>query len=188
MLQLVADDGQYTATGTVNVAVAPAPPVTHLLPVYVTPYTSTSPLWRYRLNRTLTNWIPHLYAQLNNPNLAQGNINSFIQASNKLAGKTYTVPNVDPWADAYTLNTVEAMCYALMYDPQGDPAVIAAQNTFRTNLNNWIPIILGAQESDGYLHTYTTLRGLARWSNNSLHEGYVGGYFIEAALAHYLMT
>ena len=188
VLQLAANDGQYTATGTVNVAVAPAPPATHLLPVYVTPYSITSPLWRYRLNRTLTNWIPHLYAQLNNTNLAQGNINSFIQASNKLAGKAYTVPSADPWADAYTLNTVEAMCYALMYDAQGDPAVIAAQNAFRTNLNYWIPIILGAQESDGYLHTYTTLRGLTRWSNNSLHEGYVGGYFIEAALAHYLMT
>ena len=188
VLQLAAYDGQYTATGTVNVAVAPVPPANHLLPVYVTPYTITSPLWRYRLNRTLTNWIPHLYAQLNNPNLAQGNINSFIQTSNKLAAKAYTVPSVDPWADAYTLNTVEAMCYALMYDAQGDPAVIAAQNSFRTNLNYWIPIILAAQESDGYLHTYTTLRGLTRWSNNSLHEGYVGGYFIEAALAHFLMT
>jgi DUF1680 family protein len=75
-----------------------------------------------------------------------------------------------------------------MYDAQGDPAVIATQNTFRTNLNRWIPIILGAQESDGYLHTYTTLRGWLRWSDNSLHEGYVGGYFIEAGLAHYLMT
>ncbi len=188
VLQLAAYDGQYTGTSTVNVAVAPAPPATHLLPVYVTPYSITSPLWRYRLNRTLTNWIPHLYAQLNNTNLAQGNINSFIQAGNKLAGRAYTVPNADPWADAYTLNTVEAMCYALMYDAQGDPTVIAAQNAFRTNLNYWIPIILGAQESDGYLHTYTTLRSLPRWSNNSLHEGYVGGYFIEAALAHYLMT
>jgi uncharacterized protein len=188
VLQLSAYDGQYTSTGTVNVAVAPAPPPTHLLPVYVTPYSITSPLWRYRLNRTLTNWIPHLFAELNNTSNSVGNINSFIQAGNKLAGRAYTVPSVDPWADAYTLNTVEAMCYALMYDAQGDPVVIAAQNAFRTNLNYWVPIILGAQESDGYLHTYSTLRGLARWSNNSLHEGYVGGYFIEAALAHYLMT
>ena len=188
VLQLSAYDGQYTSTGTVNVAVAPVFSATHLLPVYVTPYTITSPLWRYRLNRALTNWIPHLYAQLNNPNLAQGNINSFIQTSNKLAATAYTVPSVDPWADAYTLNTVEAMCCALTYDAQGDPVVIAAQNSFRTNLNYWIPIILAAQESDGYLHTYTTLRGLTRWSNNSLHEGYVGGYFIEAALAHFLMT
>ena len=188
VLQLAADDGQDSATSTVSVAVAPAPPATHLLPVYVAPYAIASPLWRYRLDRTLTNWIPHLYAELNNTNLAEGGINDFIQASNKLAGKSYTIPNSDPWADAYTLNAVEAMCYALMYDAHGNPAILSAQVAFRTNLNYWIPIILGAQESDGYLHTYTTLRGLARWSNNSLHEGYVGGYFIDAALAHYLMS
>jgi DUF1680 family protein len=98
------------------------------------------------------------------------------------------VPTVDPWADAYTLNTVEAMCDALMYDAQGDAAILIAQNSFRTNLNRWLPIILSAQESDGYLHTYTTVRGAARWSNKDLHEGYVGGYFIEAGLAHYLMN
>jgi DUF1680 family protein len=188
VLALTAYDGQYRATNTLKVAVAAPAPATHALPVYPAPYRVNSPLWTYRLNKTLTNWIPHLYAQLNNPALAQGNINSFIQASNKLAGKAYTVPAADPWADAYTLNAVEAMCYALLYDAQGDPAILQAQATFRTNLNYWIPIILGAQEPDGYLHTYTTLRGLPRWSNNTLHEGYVGGYFIEAALAHYLMT
>ncbi len=80
------------------------------------------------------------------------------------------------------------MCDALMYDPQGDPAIIAAQAAFQTNLNYWIPIILSAQEPDGYLHTYTTLRGLGRWTINTDHEGYVGGYFIEAGLAHYLLN
>ena len=187
-LQLSAYDGEYTNTSTLNVAVAPTPPATHLLPVYVSPYTINSPLWTYRLNKTLTNWIPHLYAELNDTSNSVGNINSFIQAGNLLAGRAYTVPGADPWADAYTLNAVEAMCYALMYNAQGDPNVLAAQATFRTNLNYWIPIILSAQAPDGYLHTYCTLHGVAHWSNNTLHEGYVGGYFIEASLAHYLMT
>ena len=80
------------------------------------------------------------------------------------------------------------MCYALMYNPQGDAAIIAAQAAFKTNLAYWMPLILSAQEPDGYLHTYTTLRGLGRWTINTDHEGYVGGYFIEACLAHYLMT
>jgi DUF1680 family protein len=186
VLQMAAFDGQYTNTSTFNVTVAAPPPATHPLPVYVSPYRVTSSLWNYRLNKTLTNWIPHLYAQLNNTNLAQGNINSFMQVGNKLAGKTYTTPSADPYADAYTLNTVESMCYALMYDAQGDPGVIAAQNAFRTNLNYWIPIILSAQLTNGYLHTYCTLRNIAPWSNVSLHEGYVAGYFIEAGLAHYL--
>jgi DUF1680 family protein len=186
VLGLSAWDGQYTNTSTLNVTVAPTPPASHLLPVYPSTYQVNNPLWSYRLKNTLIHWIPHLYAQLNNTNLAQGNINSFIQAGRNLAGLSYSVPSVDPWADAYTLNTVESMCYASLYDAQGDSAILAAQTTFRTNLDYWIPLILSAQASDGYLHTYTTLRGIARWSNNTLHEGYVGGYFIEAGLAHYL--
>jgi uncharacterized protein len=189
ILQLTAYDGQYYGTNTVNVNVQPQFASVHPLPVYVdkNSYTINSRLWNYRLGKNLTNWIPHLYAELNNTNNSTGNINSFIQAGNKLAGRSYSVPSVDPWADAYTLNTVEAMCYALNYNAQGDPGILAAQAAFRTNLAYWVPIILAAQESDGYLHTYTTLRGLGRWTINSDHEGYVGGYFIEAGLAHYLM-
>ena len=51
------------------------------------------------------------------------------------------------------------MCDALLYDAQGDAAILSAQNSFRTNLNRWIPIILSAQEPDGYLQTYYTLGG-----------------------------
>jgi DUF1680 family protein len=190
LLQLTAFDGQYYSSNTLKLTVAPPFPEAHALPVYVekNSYLINSSLWNYRLKNTLIHWIPHLYSQLNNTNLAQGNINSFIQAGNKLAGRAYTVPNADPWADAYTLNTVEAMSYALAYNAQGDPAILAAQAAFQTNLAYWIPQILRAQESDGYLHTYTTLRGLGRWTINTDHEGYVGGYFIEAGLAHYLST
>ena len=190
LLQLTAFDGQYYSSNTTKVTVATPFPAAHALPVYVekNSYTISNSLWNYRLKNTLTHWIPYLYSQLNNTNLAQGNINSFIQAGNKLAGRAYNVPNVDPWADGYTLNAVEAMSYALMYDAQGDPAILAAQAAFQTNLAYWIPKILSAQESDGYLHTYTTLRGLGRWTINTDHEGYVGGYFIEAGIANYLST
>ncbi len=189
ILQLVAFDGQYPATNTLNVTVASPLPATHPLPVYVAPYAINSRLWTYRLNKTLTNWIPHLYAKLNDTNLAEGGIGNFIQAGNKLAGRSYSAHvGPYPFEDAYTLNTVESMCYALMYDAQGDSGVLSAQAAFQTNLSYWIPIILGAQESDGYLHTWTTLRGGARWSDNTLHEGYVAGYFLEAGLAHYLMS
>ena len=46
------------------------------------------------------------------------------------------------------LNTAEAMCVALTYDPQGDPEIIKAQDLFRNKLEEWIPIILAAQEKD----------------------------------------
>ena len=80
------------------------------------------------------------------------------------------------------------MCLALMVDPQGDAEIIAAQDAIRKKLDDWIPKILSAQEPDGYLQTFYTLNGLRRWTNKGDHEGYTAGYFIEAAIAHYLMT
>jgi DUF1680 family protein len=80
------------------------------------------------------------------------------------------------------------MCVALMVDPQGDQEIIAAQKAMREKLNDWIPKILSAQEPDGYLHTAYTLSGRPRWTNKGDHEGYTAGYFIESAIAHYMMT
>src|SRR6185437_14748956 len=52
--------------------------------------------------------------------------------------------------------TVEAMSIALMIDPQGDADIIRAHEKFRKTLDEWIPIILAAQEPDGYLQTAFT--------------------------------
>jgi DUF1680 family protein len=87
------------------------------------------------------------------------------------------------------------MCVALQLDPQGDAEIIAAQNLIRAKLEEWIPIILAAQEPDGYLQTRITLgfqneypHKPPRWTMHSEHEGYTAGYFIDAAIADYLMT
>jgi hypothetical protein len=70
----------------------------------------------------------------------------------------------------------------------------------RQKIDEWIPIILAAQEPDGYLQTRFTLGTPGRdgtiipapphWSpqGRSEHEGYVAGYFLEAAISHYNMT
>jgi DUF1680 family protein len=92
------------------------------------------------------------------------------------------------FSNAYVLNTVEAMCNALMIDPQGDADIISTQNAMRPKLDDWLPKILSAQEPDGYLQTWTTLGSTPRWSDKLGHEGYVAGYFLEAAIAHYRMT
>lgn len=135
----------------------------------------------------MVNWIPYLENQLSNTGLAEGGIQNFVNAGNKLAGRSYS-PHVGyVFSNAYTLNTVEAMCAALMIDPQGDSAISSAQSAMRTKLSDWLPKILSAQESDGYLQTAITLGG-TRWSYNGNHEGYVAGYFIEAGIMHYLMT
>ena len=104
------------------------------------------------------------------------------------------------FSNAWVHQTVEAMSIALMVDPRGDQEIIAAQRTMKATLEDWIPKILAAQESDGYLHTAWTLRNAPRpnppatpagnprprWSERwtpqfrGNHEGYVAGYFIEA--------
>jgi DUF1680 family protein len=188
VLRLTADDGQLTASDTLGVTVVPLPPAMHLDPVYMQTYKIDNPLWSDRVKKLITHWIPHCYTQLSNLNLPEGGINNFIQAGNKLAGRAYTRHVGYVFANAYVHNTVESMCVALMVDPQGDSEIIAAQDAMRAKLEDWIPKILGAQEPDGYLQTYFTLGGGARWTDNSAHEGYTAGYFIESAIAHYQMT
>ena len=147
-----------------------------------------STFWNARFKNIITTWIPYCYNQLSNTSLAEGGINNFVQAGRKLDGLSYTA-HVGYWfSNAYVHQTVEAMCYALMVDPQGDSAIISAQNGMRTKLADWIPKILNAAESDGYLHTWTTLGNKARWTDRAAHEGYTAGYFLESAIAHYLMT
>jgi uncharacterized protein len=164
---------------------------TYLDPVPPRPFKVSSPLWKARLKKQLTVWLPHVLDKLSDVNVAEGGIQNFVEAGKKLSGQAAKghVPSNMPWSNAYVLNAVEAMSEALMVDPGGDADIIAAQAKFKSKLEDWIPKILSAQEKDGYLQTYLTLGGLPHFNGNrGLHEGYVGGYFLEAAMAHYLMT
>ncbi len=188
VLKLAAQQGQLQAEDTLHVTVVAPPPAGPLQPVATTRYTVTNPLLRERLKQIIIHWIPHCYEKLSEPNLVEGGIENFTQAGNKLAGRPFVGHRGPPWPNAYVHNTVESMCLALLFDPQGDKETLAAQAAIRKKLGDWIPKILSAQEPDGYLQTFYTLNGLKRWSNKGDHEGYTAGYFIEAALAHYLMT
>src|SRR5205823_4266082 len=84
----------------------------------------------------------------------------------------------------------ESMCVALTIDAKGDPDIIKAQADMKTTIDKWIAIILAAQEPDGYLQTRFTLNGGNHWDPRTRgeHEGYTAGYFIDAAIAHYVAT
>ncbi|MGA2034872.1 MAG: beta-L-arabinofuranosidase domain-containing protein [Thermoguttaceae bacterium] len=187
-LQLTAGDGQSRASDTLRVTVAPPPPGTHFEPLWPRPFKIHSPLWNDRIKNLIVHWIPHCYDKISEPKLAEGGIENFTQAGNKVAGRPFSRHVGAPWANAWVHNTVESMCLALLVDPQGDKDVLRAQDAMRAKLDDWIPKILSAQESDGYLQTFYTLNALPRWSNKGDHEGYTAGYFIESAIAHYLMT
>jgi len=188
VLKLTADAGRLRGEDSLRVTVVSPPPTDPLRPVATTRYTVTSPLLRERLKQIILHWIPHCYEKLSEPNLPEGGIENFTQAGNKLAGRPFVGHRGPPWPNAYVHNTVESMCLALMVDPQGDRQVVAAQTAIGKKLDDWIPKILSAQEPNGYLQTFYTLSGRRPWTNKGDHEGYTAGYFIESALAHYLMT
>ena len=195
---------QYTlrglsATDLLRVRVEEPPTQSKLNSVYVSRYKINSPFWNDRLKYQIVNWIPHCIAKLEDKNLPEGGIENFRQAAEKLRGEPAKPHAGAPWADAYLLNTAESMCVALTLDPQGDSHIAAAQARFRAKLEEWIPIILAAQEKDGYFQTRFTLgtageqkQGIvpSRWDPHfrGEHEGYVAGYFIEMGIAHHIAT
>jgi len=196
VLQFAATSADQTAADTLHVTVTAPPPPGHLDPVYTTPYSISSPLWRDRTKQLIVHWIPHLIAKLSDPKVPEGGLNNFVQAGNKLAGRPYQPHFSAPWSNAYTHNTLESMCLALVVDAQGDQEMLAAQQAIKAKIEEWIPIILAAQEPDGYLQTRFTL-GFAneqgrklpgRWTIKGDHEGYTAGYFIDAAIAHFVGT
>lgn len=196
VLKLTAGKDSLSASSTVAVKAVAAPPKDRLDVVYTKKYKIDNPLWNHRAKALIVNWIPHCIEKNNDPNLREGGMNNFIEAAKKLRGEP-AKPHIGySFSNAWVHQTVESICIALMVDPQGDPEILKAQERMKATLEDWIPKILAAQESDGYLQTRYTLgtrgeRGTPeRWSPRlrSEHEGYVAGYFIESAINHYTLT
>ena len=190
VLRLSAGNGASSQSSTLKVTVVPPPPEERLESVETIRYKINSPLWSGRVKTQIVSWIPHLIDKLNEAKLAEGGMNNFIAAGTKLAGKPHIKHFGHVASDAWTYNIVESICLALLVDPQGDREIIKAQEAMKATLEDWIPKILAAQEPDGHLQTYFTLNDLEHWSveHRRDHEGYVAGYFLDAAVVHYEMT
>jgi DUF1680 family protein len=193
VLKLTAQDGDLYGSATHQVRVDSPPPEEPLNVVYTKRYKIDSPLWNHRAKALIVTWIPHCIEQIERPDLRNGGggIDNFIDAANKLAGKPHERHRGYVFSNAWVHQTIESICIALMVDPQGDEDIIAAQEKMKATLEKWIPIILAAQEPDGYLQTAFTLDDRKdRWSPRfrADHEGYTAGYFIESAINHYTLT
>ncbi|MBM4026624.1 MAG: Tat pathway signal protein, partial [Planctomycetes bacterium] len=202
VLQLTAEKSPGGASPTLRTSsslilkAVPAPPKDRLDVVYTENYRIDSPLWNARAKALIVNWIPHCIAQINDPNLkqGQGGIDNFLEAAKALRGEPHGRHKGYVFSNAWVHQTVESMCLALMVDPRGDPEILRAQEKMKATLEDWIPKILAAQEPDGYLQTAYTLADRSRWAerwsprNRRDHEGYVAGYFIESAINHYTLT
>ena len=200
VIQLTADNGESTSSSELTVKVELPPPAKQLDVVHTRTYAIDSPLWNHRARALIVRWIPHCIEMLERTDVSAGGLDNFIEAGKALRGEPHGAHKGYVFADAYVHNAVEAMSIALMVDPMGDPDIIRAHEQMRATLERWIPIILAAQEPDGYMQTAFTLprtsnRGgnqnpgpFLHWTRRGDHEGYTAGYFLEAAMVHYGMT
>jgi DUF1680 family protein len=195
-LSFTAWDGEQQTSDTVTVRVCDPPPPKRLDVVYTKHYSIDSRLWNDRFKAIIVHWIPYCVEQIERTDLTtgQGGLDNFIEAAKALRGQPHGKHKGYVFSNAWVHQTVEAMCEALMVDPKGDTAIIAAQEKMKNTLEKWIPIILSAQEPDGYLQTAWTLRDTSRWherwspEGRGNHEGYTAGYFIESAINDYTLT
>jgi uncharacterized protein len=188
-------DGLSASSHLAVQAVAP-PPAHRLDVVYTKHFAIDNPLWNARAKALIVNWLPHViaYCERTDLKVGEGGIDNFIEAGKANRGEPHGPHRGYVFSNAWVLESVEAMCIALMVDANGDAEIAAAQAKMRHTLERWIPIILAAQEPDGYLQTAKTLAPKNEWperwspSHRWAHEGYIAGYFIESAINHYTLT
>jgi DUF1680 family protein len=196
IISMTAEEGNLSSSSTLKVKVQQPPPKKRLDVVYTKRYKIDSPLWNDRARAMIVNWIPWCIDQIERTDLTlgEGGLDNFIEAGKALRGDPHGKHLGYVFSNAWVHQTIEAMSIALMVDPQGDKKIIAAQEKMKTTIEKWIPVILAAQEPDGYLQTAYTLRDTTRWKGRweprtrGNHEGYVAGYFLESAINHYTLT
>lgn len=82
--------------------------------------------------------------------------------------------------DSDVYKALEAMAFSLQ---------TTRDATLEKKADEWIAKIAAAQEPDGYLNTYYSLKGLdERWTDMEKHEDYCAGHLFEAAVAYYQAT
>ncbi len=196
VLTLSSQAGKMKSSSSLKVSVVNPPEEKRLDVVYTRRYKIDNPLWNDRAKALIVDWIPHCIEMIERTGLerGQGGLDNFTEAAKALRGEPHGRHLGYVFSNAWVHQTVESMCIALMVDPQGDKEIIAAQEKMKKTLERWIPVILAAQEPDGYLQTAFTLRDTTRWKERwapetrGNHEGYVAGYFIESAINHYTLT
>ncbi len=144
--------------------------------------------WKQQVKLQTEKWLPHCVTQMEKGGRGQELLN-LVATGKVLRGATNDWKFTGAiWSDAYVYNVMESICLALAFDPQGDPDFTAAQLGLRAKMEEWIPVILAAQDKDGYIHSYHVLRNHQRFTKDGDHEFYVMGYFLEMGVAHYRLT
>jgi DUF1680 family protein len=115
-----------------------------------------------------------------------GRVDNFLKAAGMMAPTSFTEY---PFDDTDVFKVIEGVSYSLQVKPNPE---------LEKQIDTLITIIAKAQEPDGYLYTFRTMKPakLHPWISNKRwekdpdlsHELYNCGHLYEAAVAHYLST
>ena len=133
----------------------------------------TDQFWKPKIDKVSTVTIPVCIEQTE---IKTPRIRNFEIAAGKRKGKFEGLFYDD--SDVY--KALEAIAYSLKNHPDAE---------LEKKADDWIDLIAGAQMPDGYIDTYYSLQFPdKRWTDMSMHEDYIGGHLIEAAVAYYQAT
>lgn len=133
----------------------------------------TDAFWKPKMVKVATKTLPACIYQTE---VKTARIRNFEKVARKQGEKHEGIYYDD--SDVY--KALEAIAYSLKNVP--DPGL-------EKKADEWIDKIAAAQQPDGYLNTYYTLRGLdQRWTDMEKHEDYCAGHLIEAAVAYFQTT
>ena len=131
-------------------------------------------------------WVPWLKSvrDVSLPNLLETTsplVRDFEYLAGMHRGEGDYVPSTDmhSWSDMFMYNTLEAMAASL---------VLEADAGLEAELDRRIDIVAGAQDSDGYIHSYHQVHGDPRWSDIGGSELFVAGHLMEAGAVHYRVS
>lgn len=151
-------------------------------PVLFTQVQVTDNFWAPKLNVNAAVTIPYTLGQC----VRAGRVDNFLRAAGKIPVDTVTA---FPFDDTDLYKAIEGASYSLQ--TKRNPAL-------EKYLDTLVADIAAAQEPDGYLYTFRTMKapkphewiGSKRWEKEEdlSHELYDAGHLYEAAVAHYQAT
>ena len=128
--------------------------------------------WLPRLKIYRDNLIPSIWPKLARP---------IAMLKSAATPEKKPIKGVYPYIEADVHKILEAASCTLVLSP--DPEL-------ERRINELIAVVGAAQQPDGYVDAFVLTHGLVPWSksNNDNEDGYVTGFLIEGAVAHYRST
>ena len=143
VLTLTATEANLNSSSTVKVNVHNPPKTKRLDVVYTKRYKIDSKLWSERAKAMIVNGFHFVSTKTNAPisQSVKAELIIFIEAAKAIKGQPHARHKGYVFSNAWVHQTVEAMCIALMVDPQGDKEIIACtgeneKNTGQMDSNN----------------------------------------------------